>query len=149
MNSRKLLLTLLDRVDYSFEEVLDGLNDQQMGYSEEVFGGETIAQVAAHAYQTLLSFATVAAGLAWPGETISDSRRLESMAQLNALQEQVRSLVVGLAEERLSTQVSFPWGEMMTAAEAVIAGAAHALVHAGKIGAMRQVGGFPVETDEY
>lgn len=149
MNSRELLLTLLDRLEYSFEEVLDGLDDRQMSYTAGAFGGETIAQAAVHAYQTLLSFAMAAAGLAWPGNTPGDSNRSESMAQIDLLQEQVRSLVVGLAEERLSTQVSLPWGETMTAAEAVIAGVAHALVHAGKISAMRQVGGFPGELEEY
>lgn len=149
MNSRELLLTILDRLEYSFEEVLDGLDDQQMGYTAEAFAGETIAQVAAHAYQTLLSFAMVAAGLAWPGNTPSDSKRSQAMAEIDLLQEQVRSLVVGLAEERLPNQVNFPWGETMTAAEAVITGVAHALVHAGKISAMRQVGGFPVELEDY
>ncbi len=149
MNSRSMLLTLLDHLEHAYEEVLDGLNDQQMGYTASAFDGETIAQVAAHAYQTMLSFAMVAAGLEWPGETISDANRSESMAQLDALQEQVRSLVVGLAEKRLSHQVSLPWGETMTAAEAVIAGAAHALVHAGKISAMRAAGGFPVEAEDY
>ncbi len=148
MNARKLLLTLLDRLEHSFEEVLDGLDDQQMGYTAGAFGGETIAQAAVHAYQRLLSYTMVAAGLAWPGERPSNVNRLQAMAQLDLLQEQARSLVIGLAEERLSNQVSFPWGETMTAAEAVIAGAAQALLQAGKISAMRQVGGFPVKRQE-
>ena len=149
MDARAPLLALNSRLGADLARVLLGVDDDRIFYSAPAIDMRPIAEVAIHAYSTLLGFTCTVAGAGWPSDPQPPASASELLATLDAMRARVEELIADLPEAVLETEVTLPWGQRLGALDAIADGLAHGFGHVGVIAGMRAMGGFPTPPEGY
>jgi hypothetical protein len=153
METKTFVIATNGRLKWWLHHTLEDLSPEQLDYRTPLIDDRPIAEVAMHATVILLGNTLVAAGKqwelqdypldGWPPRLARPASAAELIATLDTLLAQVDEVVSRLSESDLERDVTFPWGQQQ-AGDALSAGLAHALTHAGAIAGIRAIGGFPV-----
>ena len=156
METKTLLLTLNERFHTTLIGMLSNLADEQIHASAPAIDERTITGVAIHAYSNVLGMFAVVAGAEWSLKQwpISDwpehlTRPTTTTALLSLLDElhtQANAMLSSLSASALDQTVTLPWGEQ-PGGEAIVDALVHGFHHAGAIGGIRAIAGFPTPPD--
>lgn len=149
MNAKDVLVALNSRLGADLARVLLGLDDDRVMFSAPAIDARPIAEVAVHAYGSLLGYTSVVAGAGWPSDPQPPASAPELLATLDAMRARVAELLAGLPEGVLETEVTLPWGQGIGALDAIADGLAHGFGHVGAIAGIRAMGGFPTPPEDY
>ncbi len=149
MDARVPLLALNSRLGADLARGLLGVDDDRIFYSAPEIDARPIAEVAIHAYSSLLGFTAVVAGAGWPSDPQPPASAAELLATVDAMRAEVGRLLAGLPEGVLETEVTLPWGQRIGALDAIADGLAHGFGHIGNLAGIRAIGGFPTPPEEY
>lgn len=149
MDARRALLALNSRLGADLARVLLGVDDDRIFYSVPAIDARPIAEVAIHAYGSLLGSASVVAGKGWPSDPQPPASAAELLATIDAMRARVAELIAGLSENVFETEVMLPWGQSVGALDTIADGLAHGFGHVGAIAGIRASGGFPTPPEAY
>lgn len=149
MDAQRALLALNSRLGADLARVLLGVDDDRIFYSAPSIDSRPIAEVAVHAYGSLLGFTSVVAGKGWPSDPQPPASAAELLATIDAMRARVAELIVGLPAGILETEVMLPWGQAVGALDTIADGLAHGFGHVGAIAGIRATGGFPTPPEAY
>lgn len=130
MDVKTVLRALNRRAGATLTGVLAGLGDDQIAYRAPAIDERSLAEVALHAYGSLLGSASLVAGREWP----ADPPALGEAARLLASVDERRGR-----------------GDVLRIAgfDAIADGLEHLFAHAGNLGGIRAIGGFPTPPEDY
>lgn len=149
MVAKTILRALNQRAGAALTGVLAGLEDDQIAYRAPAIDERSIAEVALHAYGSLLGFASVVAGREWPDDLPAPGEAARLLALVDDRCGRVDALLAALPDAALAREVTLPWGQRITGFDAIADGLGHVFVHAGNLGGIRAIGGFPTPPEEY
>lgn len=143
------LRALNNYVRVFFHRMIEGLSDEQIGYSAPAIDGRSIAGIAIHAYSGVFMLAHVAAGKARPTIPTEPTTTADLLALLDRMYDEADQALARLPQGALEQTYTMPWGQQMTGIESFTAALAHSLVHIGSIQGIRAIGGFPTPPERY
>src|SRR5690242_13206599 len=113
MDAKTILLAMNERLGRVLRDAVDGLDEQQLAFRAPAVDERTIAEVATHAYTSLLGFTHGAAGLGWPGDAPAPATPLALDAKLIELRDRVAAMIASLPDEALAKHITLPWGQQI------------------------------------
>ena len=149
MDAHTALQAMNRRLGAALARVLLGVDDERIFFSAPVIDARPIAEVAIHAYSSLLGFTSAVAGERWPSDPQPPASAAELLATIDAMRERTNEMIASLAEGVLETEVTLPWGQRIGALDAIADGLAHGFGHVGAIAGIRAIGGFPTPPESY
>lgn len=163
-DARTALVALNQRLGAALTVLIYDLDRARLRARAPAIDERPLAEVALHAYAGVMEAASAAASGAWTdaatekrapvGRATVDATAgtpetpAELLAVLDASRAQVDELILGLDESALDRQLELPWGERLSALDAIADALAHGFLHAGNLAGIRAMAGFSTPAAE-
>jgi hypothetical protein len=154
-DGRAALLALNQRLGAALTVLLYDLDRQRLHARAPAIDERPLAMVARHAYAGVVEAATAAAMGLWRDEATMDAPMATAdvsaattetvadlLAALDGMRARVDALIEGLDPGALDRELDLPWGERLSALDAIADALAHGFLHAGNIAGIRALAGF-------
>jgi len=143
------LRAMNDHLRNFLRDMLADLSDEQINYNAPAIDGRSIADIAVHAYCSILIFTNAIAGKGWPEMPAVPTTLADLLTLLDSTHDQLEQFIAALPEGALEQSYKMPWGQEMQGLEAFAGALGHSFVHIGNIQGVRAIGGFPTPPENY
>jgi hypothetical protein len=147
MDSMAALRLMNDRLGQTLQTLVADLDDGQIAYAAPAVDARPIGALAAHAYRRVLGAAYVAAGRSWPEDPPPPHSATAALTLIEEMRSEVDLLLAAVPAESLAGEIGLPGGERLARADALVDGLQQGFLHAGRLAAIRAIGGFGAPPD--